>query len=119
MKNLLFTLAFIFFIPALYSQNKNLPKTETKGTLQEVTLYYENGTIMQHGFYTKEGKLHASWESYNEDGSRKCYATYNNGVKVGTWIYWADNKITKIEYDNNKIVKIEESKITDKPKNNY
>lgn len=119
MKNLLVALMFIFFIPTLYSQNTNLPKTEAKGDLQEVTLYYENGAIMQHGFYTKDGKLHASWESYNLDGSRKCYATYNKGVKVGTWIYWTDTKITKIEYDNNKIVKIEESTITDKPKNNY
>ena len=63
---------------------------------------------MQHGFYTKEGKLHGAWESYNLDGSKKCDATYNNGAKVGTWTYWNQGKITKIEYDNDKVVKIEE-----------
>lgn len=114
---LIFTL--LLFCTAIYSQNTKLPKTETKGDLQEVTLYYENGSIMQHGFYTKDGKLHASWESYNSDGSPKCYATYNYGVKVGVWTYWNENKITKIEYDNDKIVKIEEVEIPNKPINSY
>ena len=63
---------------------------------------------MQHGFYTKEGKLHGSWESYNSDGSKKCFATYNYGLKVGVWTYWNMHKITKIEYDNDNILKIEE-----------
>jgi len=87
---------------------QQIAKTEIKGDLKEVTLYYENGTIMQHGFYTENGELHASWESYNIDGSRKCVATYNYGVKVGVWTYFKDNKITKITYDNNKIIDIKE-----------
>jgi len=107
MKNiLLLALAFLTFNS--YSQENELKKIEKKGDLQEVTLYYESGTIMQHGFYTEDGKLHASWESYNIDGSRKCYATYNFGVKVGIWTYWNNNKITKVEYDNNKIISVKE-----------
>lgn len=109
----------LFFGTIIYAQDTKLPKTETKGDLQEVTLFYQDGSIMQHGFYTKDGKLHASWESYNLDGSPKCYATYNYGVKVGVWTYWNKNKITKIEYDNDKIVKIEEVEIPHKPKNSY
>lgn len=118
MKNILLVFVFLFFGSVVYSQNTNMPKTETKGDLQEVTLYYENGNIMQHGFYTKDGKLHASWESYNLDGTKKCYATYNYGVKVGVWTYWSDHKITKIEYDNNKIINITELDIQNSPKNN-
>lgn len=119
MKNLLIIIAFFFISASVYSQKTHLPKTETKGNLQEITIYYEDGTIMQHGFYTNEGKLHASWESYNADGSKKCYATYNNGVKVGIWTYWSKDKITKIEYDNNKIIKIEEVEIIPNNKINY
>ena len=80
-------------------------------------MYYENGTIMQHGFYTADSKLHASWESYNMDGSRKCVATYNYGIKVGVWTYYKDNKITKLTYDSNKIVNIEEFNANEKVKN--
>lgn len=119
MKKLLLIFTLLLFSVSIYSQTKYLPKTETKGDLQEITLYYENGAIMQHGFYTKEGKLHASWESYNLDGTRKCLATYNYGVKIGTWTYWNDNKVTKIEYDNNKVVKIEEFEVKDLPKTSY
>ncbi|WP_372793300.1 nicotinic acid mononucleotide adenyltransferase [Lutibacter sp.] len=108
MKKIFFTLIVLFCTSFMYSQNNKLQKTEVKGDLTEVTFYYENGTIMQHGFYTKEGKLHASWESYNMDGSRKCIATYNYGVKVGVWTYFKDHKITKITYDNNKIIDIKE-----------
>lgn len=119
MKNLFSFLIFLLLSFAANSQNTPLPKTETKGNLQEITLYYESGAIMQHGFYTKEGKLHASWESFNLDGSRKCYATYNNGLKVGIWTYWNKDKITKIEYDNDNVIKIEEFEIKPENKNNY
>lgn len=108
MKNTFLTLVLLFVSIFSFAQDSDLRKTEKKGDLLEVTLYYENGTIMQHGFYTEEGKLHASWESYNMDGSRKCVATYNFGVKVGIWTYWNNNKITKVEYDNNKIVSVKE-----------
>ena len=63
---------------------------------------------MQHGFLTKENQLHASWESYYENGNRKCIATYDNGVKVGTWFYYYFDKRTKVVYDNNKIVEVED-----------
>jgi len=93
-------------------------KNEIKGDLTEVTFFYENGTIMQHGFYTEDGKLHASWESYDIDGSRKCVAIYNYGVKVGIWTYWDENKMTNITYDNNKIIEIKEVTNEKKVKNN-
>lgn len=119
MKKFLFILAVLLFSVSVFSQTKYLPKTETKGDLQEITLYYENGAVMQHGFYTKEGKLHASWESYNVDGSRKCLATYNNGAKVGVWTYWNKDKVTKIEYENNIVLKIEEFEAKELTKNTY
>jgi hypothetical protein len=119
MKKTLFILIVLFCTSFIYSQTNKLQKTEIKGDLTEVTLYYENGSIMQHGFYTKEGELHASWESYNMDGSRKCIATYNYGVKVGVWTYYKDNKMTKITYDNNKIIEIKEVNKEEKVDNNF
>ncbi len=119
MKNLVLNIAILLFYISSYSQNTPLPKTETKGNLQEVTIFYENGAIMQQGFYTKEGKLHGSWESYNSDDSKKCFTTYNYELKVGVWTYWSEHKITKIEYGNDKIQKIEEINLHEQDKNNY
>ena len=50
---------------------------------------------------------------------KKCFANYNNGIKVGVWTYWNDNKITKIEYDKNKVLKIEEIVLEEGSKNNF
>ncbi|NLP57697.1 toxin-antitoxin system YwqK family antitoxin [Lutibacter sp. B1] len=119
MKNLLLTFVTLFSTFVVFSQENDIRKIEKKGDLLEVKLYYENGNIMQHGFYTEDGKLHATWESFNLDGSRKCIATYNYGVKVGTWTYWSENKITKIVYDNNNIISIEETELTEKIKNTF
>jgi antitoxin component YwqK of YwqJK toxin-antitoxin module len=104
-KILLFLIFFTFFA---YSQDKKNQKIEPVGDLFEVTIYYDDGTIMQHGFLTKESELHASWESYYANGNRKCVAFYDHGKKVGTWYYWFMDKKTKVDYENNKIVKVEE-----------
>ena len=118
MKSLLFPFLLLFSI-VCFSQNTPLPKTTTNGNLKEVTLFYENGQVMQHGFYTTEGELHGAWESYNIDGSNKCQATYTYGKKTGVWTYWSKSKITKIEYRDNKVFKIEEINTVETDKNNY
>lgn len=107
MKKFLFVISLILITTTGYTQNNNKPQTKKKGKLTEITLYYDNGKVMQHGFYSKYGKLHGGWESYNEDGSRKCIAFYDYGVKIGTWIYWNNSTKTNVIYDNNKIISIE------------
>lgn len=107
MKNILFIVTLVLFTSITYAQNTKLPKTEKKGDLTEVTIYYNNGEIMQHGSYNTAGKLHGQWYSYNEDGTRKCIAFYDYGAKVGTWIYWDKGTKTNVVYDNNKIISIE------------
>jgi len=107
MKKLYSFLFLLFFSSFLFSQKYKNIKIEQIGDLFDVTIYYDNEKIMQHGFLSKNKKLHASWESYNEDGSRACVATYNNGVKVGTWFYYDNGKKTKVIYDNNKIISVE------------
>lgn len=111
MRNAFFFAAFVLFGLMTQAQTKTNQKIEPVGDLFEVTIYYDNGQIMQHGFLTKDNQLHASWESYYENGNRKCIATYDHGAKVGTWFYYYFDKRTKVTYDNNKIVKVEEVEI--------
>lgn len=91
----------------VFAQEGAKKKIEKVGDLFEVTTYYENGQVLQHGFLSKNNKLHASWESYYKDGSRKCVAIYDNGVKVGTWYYYNKGIKTKVIYNNNKIISID------------
>lgn len=108
MKNIFIYLFFILFSTLLYAQEKSNQKIEPIGDIFEVTIYYDDGAIMQHGFLTKENKLHASWESFYQNGNRKCVAFYDHGDKVGTWFYWFMDKKTKVVYEKNKIVEVEE-----------
>lgn len=111
MKKIITSLVFLIWATISYSQEKRNQKIEPIGDLFEVTIYYDDGSIMQHGFLTKDNKLHASWESYYQNGNRKCIAFYDNGEKVGTWYYWFMDKKTKVVYENNKIVEVEELSI--------
>jgi antitoxin component YwqK of YwqJK toxin-antitoxin module len=108
MKKLILTIFLIFTVFLGFSQKAELKKIESKGNLQQVTLFYENGTVMQQGFYTNDGKLHGCWESFFKNGSRQCVAFYDKGVKVGTWMYYSPHKRTKVIYEKNKIVSVEE-----------
>ena len=107
MKKLYLFLVLFSFTLLTFAQDKKRQKIEKVGELFEVTYYYENGNVLQHGFLSKNKKLHASWESYNEDGTRKCIGFYDNGVKVGPWLFWNNNLRTKVTYENNKIIRVE------------
>ena len=108
MKKLFLSIVFLFSSYFLFSQTEDTIKTVKLGSLYEVTIYYDNGNIMQHGFLTEDNKLHASWESYYEDGSKKCVATYDKGVKTGIWYYYYKDKVKRVTYSENKIIEVEE-----------
>ena len=111
MKKIIILIFFVITSHFTFSQETKNQKIEPIGDLLEVTIYYDDGTIMQHGFMTKDHKLHASWESYYANGNRKCIAIYDHGEKVGIWYYWFMDKKTKVVYENNKIVEVEELNI--------
>ena len=104
MKHLITIFLVLACVFTAKAQEEKIKKTEIKGDLVEVTLFYETGEVMQHGFYNKDGELHGGWESYNKKGEMTCYATYNQGVKVGIWTYWNEKEITKVTYNKNKVV---------------
>lgn len=108
MKNLILLIAFMFSVQFLSAQTEDTVKMVKMGSMFEVTIYYDNGNIMQHGFLTDDNKLHGSWVSYYEDGTKKCVATYDKGEKTGIWDYYYNDKIRKVTYENDKIVKVEE-----------
>jgi len=114
MKKFASLILLLIFTSITIAQNKEIKKIEKIGKdLYEVSIYYENGNLMQHGFLSKNDKLHAQWDSYNEDGSKKCVGFYNNGIKVGTWFYWDKNIGKRVTYQNNKIVNVEELENTE------
>ena len=109
MKKHFFTALTLFIFAFAFGQEQTQqPKIEAIGDLFRVTVYYENGQIMQKGFMTKDNKLHASWESFYPNGNRKCVATYDQGDKVGVWFYWHMDRKTKVTYEKNRIVSVEE-----------
>lgn len=109
MKKLIVILVTVLFSSQFSkAQDEDTMKLVNLGSLFEVTIYYDNGKIMQHGFLTSDNKLHASWESYYEDGTKKCVATYDKGVKTGIWYYYYKDNTKRVTYKNNKIVNVED-----------
>lgn len=109
MKKLILIITLLLFFQFINAQGEDTMKMVKQGELTEVTIYYNNGNVMQHGYLTSDNKLHDTWESYYEDGTKKCDATYDKGEKVGTWFYYYINdKTKKVSYESNKIVNVEE-----------
>lgn len=89
-----------------YAQKERTLKLNKEKDLIEVVYYHDNGEISQKGYYTKEGKLHGYWYSYDKKGNKLVAASYNNGNKVGRWVYWIDDKMKVVDYTKNQITAI-------------
>jgi len=79
----------------------------------EATLYHENGAVAQTGFYTKENKLQGEWVSYDISGNKTAIAKYDNGEKVGTWMFYQGDIVKEVNYENSKIAEVRTLKVTD------
>lgn len=77
-----------------------------KGDLIEATLYHDNGTIAQTGYYTLENELQGQWISFNDKGERTAVANYNNGDKVGTWVFYHGDTMKQVSYESSKIAEV-------------
>ena len=69
----------------------------------EVEIKHDNGKIYQKGFL-KNNMLHGRWESYNIDGELVVLGHFSRGKKTGKWIFWNDNKLTEVNFKNNKVL---------------
>ena len=84
-----------------------------KGDLIEATLYHDNGTIAQTGYYTLDNKLHGEWISFNHKGERTAVANYHDGEKVGSWIFYHGDTMKEVYYESSKIAEVKTWTVTD------
>ncbi|MDT0675172.1 toxin-antitoxin system YwqK family antitoxin [Autumnicola musiva] len=99
----LFIGAALVFTGAVSAQEK--PAFEKQGDLIKGTFYYEDGSVRQEGTY-KEGELHGEWISYNKEGEKTAVAQYNMGGKTGKWFFWTEDRLTEVDYKNNRIASV-------------
>ena len=101
MKNIL-TFILALFTAFAFAQDDNRVLTFNKETnLIDVVYYHDNGEVSQTGSYTADGKLEGKWLTFDEKGNKTTVAYYKEGKKVGTWTYWIDGKVKKVDYTNN------------------
>ncbi len=104
MRKLVMILALMFSATIFAQEVK--PTFEKQGDQIKGTYYYEDGTVRQFGFYNKEGKLHGEWKSYDATGKKIAMGQYTNGVKTGKWFFWSGDKLSEVNYSNNKIAEV-------------
>ena len=88
-----------------FAQNPNV-KTEKIGDLTKATYFYANGNIEQQGTFNSEGKLHGEWVSYDVNGKKLAVGNYDNGLKVGKWLFWQKGVLKEVEYKDSKITDV-------------
>ena len=104
----------IFCVGITYAQESVIveeenTRYEANGDLVEVTLFHDNGQVEQHGFF-KDKKLHGTWNYYTNEGQKVAIGTYDHGVKTGKWFFWNDTTLKEVDFQNQKIVSINEWK---------
>ncbi|WP_233494460.1 toxin-antitoxin system YwqK family antitoxin [Mesonia sp. K7] len=104
MKNLLCIAALLIGSIAMAQEVK--PKFEKSDDLIKGTYYYEDGTVKQEGTYNLEGKLHGDWVMYNQKGEKTAVAKYQNGEKAGKWLFWENQELTEVNYNDSRITEV-------------
>lgn len=93
---------------ASFGQQKREMKLNKETNLIEVVYYHDNGVVSQTGTYTADGKLQGNWLTFDEAGKKTVSANYDNGKKVGKWIYWTGKTVREVDYSNNQIANVVE-----------
>ena len=99
-KSVLFVFVLLITVASFAQQKRDL-KFNKDTNLIEVVYYHDNGVVSQTGTYTADGKLHGEWLSFDTEGKKIVSANYDNGKKVGKWIYWIDGKPKEVDYSKN------------------
>jgi len=112
MKNLLIIVLLIFSVAA-FSQEQKVDYKKIDNDLIKATYYFSdnNSVIEKEGFFNKKGKLQGTWISYDFLGNKTTVANYKNGIKEGVWMYYTEDKVSIVTYNNNKITKVEEKSL--------
>lgn len=99
----------LLFSVTAFSQEQKVDYKNIDNEIVQATYYFaDNNTVVEKvGFFNKEGKLHGTWISYDEQGNETTIANYNNGNKDGAWTYFKKDKVNIVTYKNNKIVNVD------------
>ncbi|TYB76097.1 nicotinic acid mononucleotide adenyltransferase [Bizionia gelidisalsuginis] len=103
--------ALLLSVTFTSAQNETIhPKFEKQGDIILATYYHNNGEIAQKGYFNKANKLEGTWVSFNNKGTKQSIGQYTNGVKVGKWLFWKENSLREVDYNNNVIANVGEWK---------
>ncbi|MFD1161075.1 MULTISPECIES: toxin-antitoxin system YwqK family antitoxin [Hwangdonia] len=101
-KSILLLFTFLITVVSIAQEKQKRDLKLNKDTnLIDVVYYHDNGVVSQKGSYTVDGKLQGEWLSFNTAGEKIVSANYDNGKKVGKWIYWIDGIKKEVNYENN------------------
>jgi antitoxin component YwqK of YwqJK toxin-antitoxin module len=108
----------LLFITALlvqftFAQKEKKNQYVAIGDTIEATLYHDNGMVAQTGFYTKDNVLDGAWVSYDAQGNKTAVASYDKGVKVGTWMFYQGEIIKEVSYSKSDIAEVKTWTVTD------
>jgi len=117
-KNIIGLLVVLLATCAYGQKDKELSLNEETGLIEAV-YYHDNGEISQKGTFNLDRKLHGEWISYNEEGVKVSQGSYEKGLRTGTWSFWSDNTMKKVEYSNNAIASINGVKTSTKLADNH
>ena len=112
MKNVFLVIVVFFISLVSYAQMNKEMKLNKETNLVEAIYFHENGSISQKGTFNLERKLHGEWVSYNKEGKTVAIGSYINGVKTGKWLFWANDILKEVEYADNTIAGVTETKNT-------
>jgi antitoxin component YwqK of YwqJK toxin-antitoxin module len=113
MKKTMLLLAVVLFAQFTFAQKEKKNEYVANGETIEATLYHDNGMIAQTGFYTNANALDGEWISYDAQGNKTAVANYDNGIKVGTWMFYQGETIKEVSYNNSDIAEVKTWKVTD------
>ena len=95
----------LFSLTANAQEKKDLVLNQ-ETNLIEAVVYHDNGAIAQTGTYNIAGKLHGKWISFDNQGQKTAVALYENGYKVGTWLFYQGDILKEVTYTNNAISEV-------------
>jgi antitoxin component YwqK of YwqJK toxin-antitoxin module len=113
MKKTILMLAILFISAGAFAQTQPEMKLNKETNLVEATYYHANGEVSQKGTFNLEKQLHGEWISYNEKGETITVGSYKNGTKTGKWLFWSNDVLKEVEYSNNAIAAVNETKSTE------
>tara|TARA_R100000935_G_C2831939_1_gene165607 strand:- start:570 stop:905 length:336 start_codon:yes stop_codon:yes gene_type:complete len=109
MKKIISLLLVVFISTVVVAQNKN--EYVIHGNLIKTTIYNQDGSLAQTGYYTKDNKPTGQWISYDLQGNKTAVATYKDGEKVGTWFFYQDDVLQEVSFVASRIAKVTTLKI--------